>query len=150
MGLTPRHGSSAPAKISESSKDARLFCLEGPVVRAGARRFPRRGWLLRSVAPKFALLLVVLFFRRSMLMLSGGICSQHAFIRIDPSRDRSIVSSVFVGQHPLPKTVLVRSCVAHRSTSGPVVVPTSAGLYYCCFPIDIGHLSGADVCLGRD
>ena len=110
---------------------------------------------LGAVAPRgcrfcFALRLALFSRIWNMLTLSGSVCSQHAFIRIDAEQARSVVSSVFVGQHALPETVLVRSSVAYRSTSGPVVVPTSAGLYSCCFPMDVGHLSGADVCLGRD
>ena len=108
---------------------------------------------LGAVAPRgccFRFALCLAFFSRiqNILALSGSICSQHAFIRIDTEQARFVVSSTSVSQHALPETVLVRSSVAHRSTSRLDVVPTCAGLYSCCFPMDIGHLIGADVCLG--
>ena len=61
------------------------------------------------------------------------------------------MSSVFVGRHKLPETALAaRNSVACRTTSGPVVVPASTGMYSCYSLLVVGHLVGADVCLGRD
>lgn len=84
------------------------------------------------------------------LTLVGSFALASATICVDPRRQTSLVSSVFVANNHLPETVTVSNSVASRESRGPVVVPTAGGAYSCSFPVQIGYLKHVDVVLGRD
>jgi len=73
-----------------------------------------------------------------------------AIVRIDGSRAYSSVSSSFLHDFNVPRSVVVRHGEVHESTSGPVRIPTVDGWYQSLQSFFPAYLKGCDVELGGD
>ena len=86
----------------------------------------------------------------STLHLPGDYHQHELSIQIDERRERTVLSSEFVGRHRLPFRVVPAGVAVLRVASGPLRIPTGTGRYVCSFPMEVGFCPQVDVVLGRD
>jgi hypothetical protein len=100
-------------------------------------------------APLFFSFIIIVFVI-NMLSICGSFAGVPAHIKVDGSRPLSLVSTLFVQNQNVPRTICVENGVAMWSTQGPVVVPTSLGTFSSFMPFKSEPLLDYDVILGMD
>ena len=85
------------------------------------------------------------FATMSRTHLSGTFADFPATILVDSRTPESTVSTTFINNNNVPRSITSVRSVAHMSCSGPVVVPTTQGWYQSRMPFKMAFHVDADV-----